>query len=288
MNDSKLKQPESVNKTDTYGKSWEELGISNDFIFGKVMQDKALLTELIQLILPDIKIGRIEIIPQKSIEEGLDVHGVRLDIYAEDENGTVYEVEMQIVVTEKLRKRSRYYGSTIDSHMLERGIPYSQLKDVYIIFICLEDLFGKGRYKYTFQNICEEDTEVKLEDGSIKIFLNAAGEGDDVKGTLKEFLNYVAGKTSENAYVKKVDEAVRIAKQNKDWRREYMQWQALEAQKKWDYMEAGREEGRKEGRAEDISRMLRMGRSPETIVEFCGYPMDLVLQVQNRMEVGLV
>ena len=67
-----------------------------------------------------------------------------------------------------------------------------------------------------------------------------------------------------------------------------MQWQALEAQKKWDYMEAGREEGRKEGRAEDISRMLRMGRSPETIVEFCGYPMDLVLQVQNRMEVGLV
>ena len=37
---------------------WESLGIGNDFIFGKVMQDEELLTELIQLILPELKIGK--------------------------------------------------------------------------------------------------------------------------------------------------------------------------------------------------------------------------------------
>ena len=31
---------------------WEELGIENDFLFGKVMQDSELCKELLQIILP--------------------------------------------------------------------------------------------------------------------------------------------------------------------------------------------------------------------------------------------
>ena len=33
--------------------SWEELSISNDFLFGKVMQNPELCKELIQRILPE-------------------------------------------------------------------------------------------------------------------------------------------------------------------------------------------------------------------------------------------
>ncbi len=33
--------------------TWEELGISNDFLFGKIMQDAELCHELLQRILPD-------------------------------------------------------------------------------------------------------------------------------------------------------------------------------------------------------------------------------------------
>ena len=39
---------------------WEELSISNGFLFGKVMQDAELCKELLQRILPDLKIERIE------------------------------------------------------------------------------------------------------------------------------------------------------------------------------------------------------------------------------------
>ena len=39
---------------------WEELSISNDFLFGKVMQNPELCKELLQRILPDLKIDRIE------------------------------------------------------------------------------------------------------------------------------------------------------------------------------------------------------------------------------------
>ena len=55
--------------------------------------------------------------------------------------------------------------------------------------------------------------------------------------------------------------------------------------------EEGREEGIKEGREEGIrirdrekiSQMLQKGKSPEEIAEFCDYPMELVMEVQNSL-----
>ena len=96
------------------------------------------------------------------------------------------------------------------------------MNDSYIIFICLSDLFGKGRYRYSFENICKEDMEVMLNDGAKKIFLNADGKKGDISEELKAFLDYVAGRPLEDAFVKKLESAVEKAKKNRKWRREYM------------------------------------------------------------------
>ncbi|MCI8635337.1 MAG: hypothetical protein HFJ05_07030, partial [Eubacterium sp.] len=65
---------------------WEELSISNDFLFGKVMQDSKLCKELLQRILPDLNIERIEYPElQKSINMDMDARSVRLDVYVKDE-----------------------------------------------------------------------------------------------------------------------------------------------------------------------------------------------------------
>ena len=50
-----------------------------------------------------------------------------------------------------------------------------------------------------------------------------------------------------------------------------------------DILDQGRDEGRKEERREKIEAMLRKGKTPEEIVEFCDYPMALVLDVQQGM-----
>lgn len=55
-----------------------------------------------------------------------------------------------------------------------------------------------------------------MDDGIKKIFLNAVGELDDVSKELKAFLDYVAGKKSDDSFVKKLDEAVKKAKENRD------------------------------------------------------------------------
>ena len=60
--------------------NWEDLSISNDFLFGKVMQNPELCKELLQRILPDLKIDHIEYPElQKSIQPDMDAHGIRLD-----------------------------------------------------------------------------------------------------------------------------------------------------------------------------------------------------------------
>lgn len=208
------KQPEA---------KWEDLSISNDFLFGKVMQDAELCKELLQRILPELDIDHVEYPElQKTIKEDFEAKGVRLDAYVNDGKGTVYDIEMQAVTSKYLPRRTRYYQSMIDLQLVEKGQDYDTLNDSYIIFICLSDLFGKGRYRYSFENICKEDMEVMLNDGAKKIFLNADGKKGDIIEELKAFLDYVAGRPSEDAFVKKLESAVEKAKKNRKWRREYM------------------------------------------------------------------
>ncbi len=57
MNGNETEQMENIEDSQT---SWEELGISNDFLFGKVMQDAELCKELLQRILPDLDIDHVE------------------------------------------------------------------------------------------------------------------------------------------------------------------------------------------------------------------------------------
>ena len=233
--------------------NWEELSISNDFMFGKIMQDPELCKELLQRILPDLKIDHIEYPElQKSIKPDVDARSVRLDVYVQDNKNIVYDIEMQVSDTKELPKRSRYYQSMIDLQLIDKGQHYKKLNRSYIIFICPFDAYGKGRHIYTFENICKEDNSISMGDEAVKIFLNADGTMDDVSDELKAFLDYVAGKRPEDSYVEKLEEAVREARKNREWRHEYMTLLMRDQEN----VEKGREQGRKQGREQGILGMI--------------------------------
>ncbi|MCI9569670.1 MAG: Rpn family recombination-promoting nuclease/putative transposase [Lachnospiraceae bacterium] len=203
-------------------KDWESLGLSNDFLFGKVMRNPELCKEMLELIL-GVEIERLEYPEaQKNINEEKDAKGVRLDVYVRNGSGEIYNIEVQALDTEELPKRSRYYSSMIDLQELNKGEPYWKLKQSYVIFICTFDLFGEGRHRYTFENVCIENTGIRLKDGTTKIFLNTEGTAEDISGELKAFLDYVGGRESDNGFVKRLAKEMEKAKQNREWRREYM------------------------------------------------------------------
>ena len=232
-----------------YTTDWEEIGLSNDFIFGKVMSDPELCKELLERILPGIEIDHIEYPElQKPIKEDIDARSVRLDVYVKDGKNTVYDIEIQKVNTRELPKRSRYYQGMMDLQLIDSGQPYKKLNQSYVIFICLEDVFGKNRHIYTFENICREDPGIKLRDGAFKIFLNAKGNLNDVSSELRAFLDYLGGKKSEDEYVQKLERAVKEAKRNRKWRHEYMTLLMRDQENQ----EIGEERGRREGRLEGM------------------------------------
>ena len=222
--------------------NWESLDISNDFLFGKVMQNPDLCKELLQRILPDLNIERIEYPElQKSIKEGAESRGIKLDVYIKDDKNIVYNIEMQASGSKELPKRSRYYQGMVDLQLLEAGDKsYMKLNKTYIIFICTFDLYGKGRHIYTFENICKEDNSLSMGDEATKIFLNSDSDMDDVGKELRAFLDYVKGiKVTNDDFIDRLEEAVKRAKANKKWRRDYMTMEMLERVK----FEEGLDEG---------------------------------------------
>jgi len=224
-------------------KKFEELELKDDFMFGKVMSQKNLCKQTLEILL-GITIDDIQYSDtQKSIDITYESKSVQLDFYVQDNTGTVYDAEMQQQSNKKteimLPKRSRYYQGMIDLNLIEKGVPYSALNQSFIIFICTFDPFGQGLYQYTFQNMCLENTNIFLGDGTTKIFFNTKGNLKDAPESLRKLLHYIETKEAEDDFTKTIDLEVEHIKSNETWRREYMK----EILHDLDMKELGKEEG---------------------------------------------
>ena len=263
-----------------FAEKWNSLGISNDFIFCKVMQDEELLGELIHRILPELQFSRLEITPQKPVEVGPDIHGARFDIFATEESGITIDIEMQILCDKSLPKRIRYYNSMEDMTMLDKGAGYDELCRAYVIMIMPFDYYNKGFHRYTFVNTCKEDKSLEMGEETTKIILNAVGTADDVDEKLGAFLDYVAGKTSDDEYVKKLEERVKLVKMNKKWRYEYM----MACQRDLLMKRIGKEEGREEGYKVLIRKKLDKGiTDPEIISDMLEIDVEKVKELLDEI-----
>ncbi|WP_317049919.1 Rpn family recombination-promoting nuclease/putative transposase [Clostridium neonatale] len=176
-----------------------------------------------------MEIDRIEMPEnQKTIDLLLECKGIRLDVYVKDENDTVYNIEMQRTDNKNLGKRMRYYQGNIDIDCIQKGQDYRELTKSYVIFICTFDYFNEGRHKYTFENVCLEDSNIKLKDDAQKIILNTKGCINDLDMEILEFLNYVEDSTdavaanAKSELVKHIHERVNAVKKDKNMEVEFM------------------------------------------------------------------
>ena len=231
-------------------KPYEELTIQDNFIFQKVMRNKRICKQTIERLL-DIDIKDISYPEEeKSIDIRLDSKSIRMDVYVNDDKGTVFNIEMQTSKDmEELVKRTRYYQALIDIDLLEKGQSYSALNDTYIIFICTFGVFTGNRHKYSFKNLCIEEQGLSLDDGTNKLFLSTKGTADDISKPLKYFLNYIDGKEPADELMQEIDNEVDTIKRCDEWRRDYMTL-AFEMDRKF---AEGKAEGLAEGKAEGLA-----------------------------------
>ena len=153
----------------TKKKPLKDLSLMNRFLFAEVMDNPEACQDMLSIILrKDIHLTSM---PQTEKEHRVSplIWSIRMDVFSISEEGTAYDVEAQDSWRDDLEKRSRYYQSLMDTSLLESGVDsYNELNDSYIIVITDYDIFGEGKYWYTFRARAASST-VALETSNSKI-----------------------------------------------------------------------------------------------------------------------
>ena len=243
-------------------KQLKELTLKDNFMFGAVMMEEENCRRFLELAL-GFPIERVEVSKEKSIVYHPEYKGVRLDVYGKNEHNTRYNVEMQVAKKAELGKRVRYYHGQIDMELLLSGSDYTELPEVYVIFICDFDPFGKKKYRYTFTKQCEEEPGAQLQEGCKSIFLSTRGENDrEVPGELVSFLNFVKADLSESEtdfeddFVEKLQNTIRRIKSNREMEERFMIFEEMLRDERAEGKAEGKAEGIAEGKTEAVLEML--------------------------------
>ena len=244
---------------------WDAITIKNNFLFQETLRNKSLCKQLLERVL-HIQVKTIRYMEtEKTMKAQLSSKNTRLDVYVEDKDGNVADIEMQTTDTKsvinyderdektiirELPLRTRYYQNIIGTNMLRKGMHYRELKKAYVIFICTFDPFGAGLPVYHFTYRCKENGNLQMGDLTENIFLNvkAADKTDDEE--LAAFLRYVNGQKPDSSFTKKLDEEATRIKNNDDWRLKAMTLDMEIKDMKKREREKGKQEGLKAGKQE--------------------------------------
>ena len=255
-------------------KNWDDLTITDDFMFCKVMQNEKICRQLLEILL-HIKIGRLKFQePQKNIKITSESRGIRLDVYVKDSN-RIFDIEIQTTDKKNLELRTRYYQGVMDIDELEQGRKFNELKESYIIFICMFDPFGDNLPIYTVKQIFDENEKHVFDDKTHKIFYNAkafdkVSDAPDVKA----FLEYLCKNQVTTDFTALLDAAVNKNKGNQQWRKEYMTLAYNMAvavdEARNEGISLGITQGEKKAKLETAKKLIDLGLPQDQIISVTG------------------
>ena len=289
------KKHEDYSRTRTFGRTdRRDIPLENDAMFSTVMQYEDACRGLIETIFEGRRVRRLQYkdmppASQKNIIFDPANKSIRLDVFFE-EGDTVYDIEMQKVDTGNLPLRARMYSSMMDANMLDKGLEYEALRRSYVIFVCMFDLFERGRTKYTFKSICEEDRDLPLGDGRCIMFLNTKGSVGELGADMDAFFEYLnggiesigKGRDSGSEFVEMVDNYVLDINGNEDWRQGYMKYELNLIEKYKEGEASGEAKGISIGRAEGVSigEANATNRMVKSLIEQ-GVPIEVIAKAAS-------
>ena len=246
---------------------------TDDVMFGLIMSQPEICKRFLQAVLPAYDFDHIKVTPQKYLKTSYVTRAGRLDLLCTNENGTQFNVELQMVDEHNLAKRSRYYHALLANNMLAPGEDYQNLKETYVIFLCGFDPFGLGWAVTDYQMTANHGKHI-LGDGTHTLILNAKGDWREVNDELKGIFQLVLKQRATYGHL-----GLEIARNIKDFKEskagggKYMALAGEFWQNVWeDARKAGREEGREEGRKEIVllfvQKLAKDGQSQPEIMTY--------------------
>lgn len=153
--------------------------LDDDFmtmVFDKNIEATELLLKVI-LGRNDIKV--IEVVAQREYKNPVTGgRSITLDIYAEDSEGKVYDIEVQRADAGADAHRARFHSSMIDTKMLKEKQKFKEIHDSYVIFITENDVMDMGLPLYHVERTITETGKL-FNDGSHIIYVNGSYKNDE-------------------------------------------------------------------------------------------------------------
>lgn len=201
--------------------SEEELNLSDFALFLSVMKNQKAHENVLSIIMDETDLRLRKIHVEEVVLNRQGRRAIRLDAWAEDE---------------KTR--------------------YRQLPSTVVTFITQEDIFERDLARYTFSEQCEEIPELRLGDGTRKIFLNM--ESLNGRAELVSLLQYMKKTSLDNPAIQvmdprivELDEIVQEVKESEEWEEVRMS-----------ILSIGLERGMEQGMAKSILALLEEFGTP--------------------------
>ena len=239
--------------------------LTSDLFAGKVFEDTGACQELCRILLKNDNVVIKSVKTQYSIRN-LENHSVELDILAEDTDGNLISIELQMYKEASPFKRVRYYTSSIDMSILEKGKDYNTLPTVTVLYITKKDFIGDKRGYYEIQRKPDgQDVTMSLDNGLHEKYYNLEYPTEDAKinELFRYFKNSAPFYQTEN--FPRIVERVKYFKIQK--KGVNIMCEIADRIRK-EGEESGRAEGRIQGKKEDIFELLEeIGKVPQQIAE---------------------
>ena len=199
-------------------------------MFAMVFSHKEIAKPFLEAVL-DIRIHELrEPEPEKTVEVSPFYKGIRYDVFVKEagpsgETLRSFDIEMQMEDNKEIPKRTRYYQAMCDSESLNKGEVYYNLKELYIMFLCPEDIFGQGKAVYRFKNLEVDNPKIELGDLCYKNFYIFNKYRDVAEKSIRDYLEYFATRKPSSPETKKIDRMVKWYQTDNETRKRYMTWQ---------------------------------------------------------------
>ena len=265
-----------------------QYNLFSDTFLSVALDDIKACEHVLRVILGKAGLKVKSVVTQKTFSK-IATRSARLDVVAEDEDGQIYNIEVQREDTVHHAKRTRFHRALIDGEILQKGSDFEDLPNLILIYISETDIWGAGKAVYRAKMQMDDD-RVPYEDGIEEIYVNAAvDDGTEIAKLMQYFQtarpdDSSQGELSKRVHFLKCEEGgheimCKITDMFYQEGVEKGMEKGIEKGK-----EIGLEQGEQKKQHDIAQKMILKGDLPlEAIMEYTDLPLDTLKKIQKEL-----
>ena len=269
----------------------ERYCLFDDLMMSKTFEDINCVSYLLGTIFHR---DDLEIVDVRSQFEVRNLQGksIRLDIFAIDKDGVIYDIEVQRENSQADPQRARYYSSMLDGNILDKGKEHKELPETHVIFITQKDYKDEGLPIYSVKRKYDETNEV-FDDKVHIYYVNGEYQDDTPLGRL---MHDFFCRDADDMYSEVIAERFGYLKKAKEGQKEMDDLLEVVKKREWNAgLKVGEKRGKqigektgekkgiqkgiKETKIEFVKRMNEDGLNIEIIAKYAGLSVKEVMKI---------